>query len=188
MPRLAEVRARVETDLDDATLQTIVDGEIESLQREAGKETETETQYASGLKKIVLKRLPKSITSIKERVTLTADEVTLATDDWRQTGLYGLFRVTDGTNPASRWGAEVVIAYVPEIDTNLRDRIVFDLTFVQRVREDGSDHVERTIATELEEGIDAVSRFGRPTAAARNLRIVVPIGWRRIVATGSAIT
>ncbi len=127
MPRLAEVRARVETDLDDATLQTIVDGEIESLQREAGKETETETQYASGLKKIVLKRLPKSITSIKERVTLTADEVTLATDDWRQTGLYGLFRVTDGTNPASRWGAEVVIAYVPEIDTNLRDRIVFDL-------------------------------------------------------------
>lgn len=127
MPTLAEVRARVETDLDDATLQTLVDGEVESLEREAGGITETETQYASGLKKIVLRRKPNSITSIKERVTLTADEVTLATDDWRQTGQYGLFRVPDGTNSASRWGAEVVIAYVPELDTNLRDRIVFDL-------------------------------------------------------------
>lgn len=127
MPRLAEVRARVETDLDDATLQTIIDGEVEALDREAGGETETETQYASGLKKIVLRRPPKSITSIKERVTLTANEVTLAADDWRQTGQYGLFRVTDGTNPASRWGAEVVVEYVPELDTNLRDRIIFDL-------------------------------------------------------------
>ena len=127
MPTLAEVRARVETDLDDATLQTLVDGEVEALEREAGGITETETQYASGLKKIVLSRKPNSITSIVERITLTADPITLATDDWRQTGQYGLFRVSDGTNPASRWGAEVVIAYVPELDTNLRDRIVFDL-------------------------------------------------------------
>ena len=127
MPTLSEVRARVETDLDDATLRTLIDGEIESLERAVGKETETETQYASGLTKIVLKRLPKSITSIKERVTLTADEVSLSTNDWRQTGLYGLFRVSDGDNSASRWGAEVVIEYVPELDTNLRDRIVFDL-------------------------------------------------------------
>lgn len=127
MPTLAEVRTRVETDLDDATLQTLIDGEVEALQREAGGVTETETQYASGLKKIVLKRLPNSITSINERRTLTADPITLATNDWRQTGQYGLFREANGTNPASRWGAEVVIAYVPELDTNLRDRIVFDL-------------------------------------------------------------
>lgn len=127
MPTLAEVRARVETDLDDATLQTLLDGEVESLQREAGRETETETQFASGLKQIILHRKPASITSINERGTLTADPITLSTNDWRQTGLYGLFRVSDGDNPASRWGAEVVVAYVPELDTNLRDRIVFDL-------------------------------------------------------------
>lgn len=127
MPTVSEVRARVETDLDDATLRTIIDGEVESLQREAGGETETETQYASGLKKIVLKRKPNTITSIDERGTLTADPITLSANDWRQTGLYGIFRLSDGDNPASRWGAEVVIAYVPELDTNLRDRIIFDL-------------------------------------------------------------
>ena len=127
MPNLAEVRARVETDLDDATLQTIIDAEIEALQREAGGETETETQFASGLKKIVLHRQPVSITSINERGTLTADAITLAANDWRQIGLYGLYRLTDGTNPAASWGAEVVIAYVPELDTALRDRVVFDL-------------------------------------------------------------
>lgn len=127
MPTLAEVRARVETDLDDATLQTLVDGEIESLEREAGGETETETQFASGLKKIILHRQPASITSINERGTLTSDPVTLVTDDWRQIGQYGLFRLTDGTNPAASWGAEVVIVYVPELDATLRDRVVFDL-------------------------------------------------------------
>ena len=127
MPTLAEVRARVETDLDDATLQTLLDGEVESLAREAGGETETETQFASGLKQIVLKRIPASITSINERGTATADPITLATDDWRQVGQYGLRRLTDGANPAAHWGAEVVISYVPELDNNLRDRVVFDL-------------------------------------------------------------
>ena len=127
MPTLAETRARVETDLDDATLQTILDSETESLQREAGGPTETETQFASGLKKIILKRKPASITSITERGTLTAAPVTLATNDWRQTGLYGIYRLADGTNPAVSWGAEVVIAYVPELDAALRDRVIFDL-------------------------------------------------------------
>lgn len=127
MPTLAEVRARVETDLDDATLQTIVDSETESLQREAGGPVQTETQFASGLKRIILKRQPASITSIAERGTLTADPVTLDTNDWRQTGLYGIYRLADGTNPAASWGAEVVIVYVPELDTALRDRVVFDL-------------------------------------------------------------
>ena len=127
MPTLSEVRARVETDLDDATLRTLIDGEVESLEREAGGETETETQFASGLKQIVLKRRAASITSINERGTATADPVTLSANDWRTVGNYGLRRLTDGDNPASHWGAEVVIAYVPEIDSNLRDRVVFDL-------------------------------------------------------------
>ena len=127
MPTLAEVRARVETDLDDATLQTIVDSETESLQREAGGPAQTETQFASGLKQIILKRKPASITSITERGTLTAAAVALAANDWRQTGLYGIYRLADGTNPAASWGAEVVIVYVPELDAALRDRVVFDL-------------------------------------------------------------
>lgn len=124
---LGEVRARVETDLDDATLQTVIDAEIESLQREAGGDTETETQFASGLKQIILKRKPKSITSITERGTITADIVALVANDWRQVGQYGIYRLADGTNPAASWGAEVVITYVPELDETLRDRVIFDL-------------------------------------------------------------
>lgn len=127
MPTLAEVRARVETDLDDATLQTIIDGEIEALNRDAGGDTAVETQFASGLKQILLRRKPESITKIEERVTADSDPVTLASNDWRRVGLHTVRRLTDGDNPASGWGAEVVVTYVPEIDVALRDRVIFDL-------------------------------------------------------------
>lgn len=127
MPTVAEVRARVETDLDDATLQTLIDAELEALDREAGGATAAETKLASGLKQIILRRKPDSITGITERFTADSDAVALASNDWRQVGLHTVRRLTDGDNPASAWGAEVVVSYVPEIDQALRDRIVFDL-------------------------------------------------------------
>ncbi len=127
MPTLAEVRARVETDLDDATLQTLIDSEIEALNRDAGGTTAVETQLASGLKQIILRRKPASITNITERIKADSDVVALTANDWRKVGLYAIRRLTDGDNPASGWGAEVVVNYVPEIDEALRDRIIFDL-------------------------------------------------------------
>lgn len=127
MPTLAETRARVETDLDDATLQTIIDAETEALNRHAGGDTETETQFASGLKTIVLKRKPAAITSIIERRCDTSEPVTLDATDWRPVGKYGLRRLFDGLNPSGFWGAEVVIEYAPEMDLQLRERVLFDL-------------------------------------------------------------
>lgn len=127
MPTLAEVRARVETDLDDATLQTLIDAELEALDREAGDATAVETKLASGLKQIILRRKPESITGITERFNADSDAVSLSANDWRQVGLHTVRRLTDGDNPASGWGAEVVVSYVPEIDTALRDVIIFDL-------------------------------------------------------------
>jgi len=127
MPELAEVRARVETDLDDATLQTIIDAEIESLEREVGGATAVQTSLASGLRVFTLNRKPASITSIAERRTEFTDPVVLSANDYRMVGNYQLRRLTDGDNPATCWGQEVVVTYAPDIDQNLRDRIVFDL-------------------------------------------------------------
>ena len=127
MPTVAEVRARVETDLDDATLRTIIDAEVEALEREAGGDTAVETKLASGLKQIILRRKPDSINNITERFNADSDLVLLAQNDWRQVGLHTVRRLADGDNPASGWGAEVVVSYVPEIDQALRDRVIFDL-------------------------------------------------------------
>lgn len=127
MTSLAEVRARVETDLDDATLQTIIDAESEAIERLAGTDSETETQFASGLPVIVLQRLPAEITRITERRCVTSEAVELQSDDWRMSGRYGIRRLHSGTNAAGTWGEEVVIEYVPSIDYRLRDRVLLDL-------------------------------------------------------------
>lgn len=127
MPTLNEVRSRVETDLDDATLQRIIDAETQYLTRRAGGITETETHRAFGLREIVLRRPPASITSIKERRSITGEQVTLAGNDWRQVGNYNLLRLTGGSNSANFWGQEIVVEYKPEIDEDLRERVLLDL-------------------------------------------------------------
>lgn len=128
MPTLTSTRARVETDLDDATLQTIIDAETEFLTRHVGATgSEIETHRAFGLREIVLKRKPESITSIKERRHYTSEEVTLAVDDWRRVGNFNVLRVADGTNPAGFWGQETIVEYVPDTDSQLRERVLLDL-------------------------------------------------------------
>ena len=127
MLSLTEVRARVETDLNDATLGNIIESEVQALERHVGGESATETQFASGLTVLYLRRKPAQITKITERRLVTSDPVTLAKSDWRKIGIYGLRRLFDGANAASTWGEEVIIEYVPELDHRLRDRVVLDL-------------------------------------------------------------
>lgn len=125
---LDKVRNRVETDLDDVTLQTILDGVEQSIVRAAGNaSTETETQMALGAQLIPLRRRHLSITSITERSTIYASATTLAADDYREVGDYEILRLATGTNPRSRWGTEVVVVYVPEVDADLRDSVALDL-------------------------------------------------------------
>ena len=127
---LAGVRLRVETDLDDVTLQLILDRAVQAIERSAGKaSSETETfSDARGAQFIALVRRSTSITSITERATLSTDPaVTLSTDDWRMVGDYKILRLSTGTNSRSRWGREIVVAYVPEIDADLRDSVTLDL-------------------------------------------------------------
>lgn len=123
-----DVRAHVPTDKTEADLQRMIDANVEAINRSAGKaDTDSQTDDASGNPRIVLNRLSTSITSITERRRASSDEVTLSTDDWRKVGDRIFLRLADGTNPASTWGREVVITYVPEIDSDMRDLVTLQL-------------------------------------------------------------
>ncbi len=125
---LAGVRLRVETDLDDVTLQLILDGAVQAIERAAGKaSTETETFMALGAQFVVPYRRRTSITSISERVTIYVDAVTLSANDYRAVGDYRILRLSTGDNARGTWGQEVVVTYVPEIDADLRDSVTLDL-------------------------------------------------------------
>lgn len=124
-----DLRARTDTDLDDPTLQRILDAAVEAVNRAAGSPTEeTEAQLARNSDWTSVLRPVSSITSIVERQRSSSDPVTLAADDYRLVGKYRIFRFTDGTNPARCWGDELLITYVPEADTATRDRVALDLS------------------------------------------------------------
>lgn len=125
---LSDLRARVETDLDDATLQRILDAAEQEVVRHAGaKASEIETISAAGTAWLALVRRHLAVSSIKERRSLYGDQVTLSANDWREAGDYKLLRLPTGDNPASTWGCEVVVTYAPEIDEQQRNRIILDL-------------------------------------------------------------
>lgn len=125
---IADLKLRVETDLDDTVLQRILDSAVAAVDRSAGNATsETETVNASGSRWIVLNRRHDTIDSITERRYHDSDAVTLSSNDYRQVGDYKLLRIASGDNESLTWGEEVVIAYTPEVDQDVRDRVALDL-------------------------------------------------------------
>lgn len=128
---LSDVRKRVETDLDDATLQAILDGAVEDVNRRAGDAaSQSETFRAWGAPEISLGRRAAAITEVVEIRSRHESPVTLSANDFRRSGDYRLVRVLGGDNPASCWGFEVTVEYVPEIDASLRDRVTLDVVQV----------------------------------------------------------
>ena len=123
------LRARVESDLDDTTLQRILDSAVKAIDRAAGSATaEVENHIAANSEWISIVRPAASVTSIKERRAVSATQVTLATNDYRQIGPYRFRRLPDGDNGATFWGDEVELTYVPEVDTDIRDRAALDIS------------------------------------------------------------
>ncbi len=128
---IADLQLRVETDLDDATLQRILDAAVKAVDRAAGKTTaETETKIAANSMWLILNRRSTGITTVSERRLFSDSQVTLAVDDYRKVGDYRILRLADGTNPARFWGSEVEIVYTPELDQEVRDRVALDLSQV----------------------------------------------------------
>lgn len=128
---IANVQSRVETDLDDTTLQRILDAAVLAIERVAGNaDVEVSTFVDARNETFSIHRPATSITSIIERRRRTSVAVTLATDDYRQLGDYGFYRRQDGTNPARLWGDEVEITFVPRVDVAIRDNVTTELCLV----------------------------------------------------------
>lgn len=125
---VSQLKARVETDLDDRTLGLIIAAEEEAIVRQNGDASEVETHLASGVSKLILKRRPVSVESVTERRSSVDAAVVLDATDYRMIGKRILYRLGDGTNPGNSWGAEVVVTYTADIDANLRDRVLLDLS------------------------------------------------------------
>lgn len=125
---LADVRARVETDLDDPTLQRILDAAVEDVNRRAGNPgSQTETFRALGAREIALSRRAVEITEVMEIPSRDGEPVVLSANDYRRSGDYRLVRMSGGDNSSGCWGFEVVVEYVPETDAKLRDRVTLDV-------------------------------------------------------------
>lgn len=127
---LVDVRQRHETDLDDTTLQRVLDGALEEVNRYAGDGTQqVETfLYDSARRFIDVMRPIASVTSINEwRGLLDSSAVTLAANDWRLIGKHRLLRLNSGDNASSAWGQETIVDYVPQVDAKLRESITLDL-------------------------------------------------------------
>ena len=129
----AQVREHVETDLVDDALGRLNDAaDLRVIQRGGPLANETDTfvvdsnDYPEGRdKSIFLERLPGAISSVSEQI-FDNTPVVLAADDYYQVGTQ-LERRDDGTNPRSRWGHRVIVAYVPESDEAIRKQIIIDL-------------------------------------------------------------
>ncbi len=125
---VADLHARVETDLDTTVLQRILDAAVAAVDRAAGKTTaETQTLVATHSEWVALTRRHTAIVSVTERRRHSADAVVLSSNDYREVGGYRILRLASGDNGASCWGAEVSIVYTPEVDADVRDRVALDL-------------------------------------------------------------
>lgn len=126
-----DVRARVETDLQDEVLERMLAAAAEEIADHAGPaDSVVEHFSALGAPEIALSRPASGISEIKERAGTTSDEVTLAADDYRQLGPYRIRRLPGGTNGASYWGSEVKVTYAPSADLNLRDQVALELVLM----------------------------------------------------------
>ena len=122
---VAEARAHVDTDLDDASLgRYLDDSESKIVELYGAAATHTET-HDGETRSLFLSRPITSITTVVE--TISDISTTLASDDYRVIGSRELRRLQAGTNGRRRWGDDVAITYVPVSDANQRTRVQVDL-------------------------------------------------------------
>lgn len=128
---VAQLRAHVETDLDDTALQAILDSEEGEIVKRYGAHASATELLRGGERLLFLTRPAASITSVTEEVdgVFAEPSVTvLAADDYRiwQGGRY-LERLTTGTNPRLYWGDRVTVVYTPADETAQRTLILVNL-------------------------------------------------------------
>ena len=115
---LAKMRAQVETDYDDTTLQSVIDSVEIMIDKYIGPSTGyvSEQDDTDMLTVIYLPVDAASITSIVEYTGTESEptKTTLAADDYElSVGGDQVRRLSDGTNPRTKWGWSAVITFDP---------------------------------------------------------------------------
>ena len=135
---VAELKARVECDLDDTALQTLIDTNEQEIIARYGPYRDPTTPITEAL--LGRRRrldLARPIDDTEPVVVVEVDdestETTLDTTDYRVWGDRFLERLSMGTNRPerrSRWAPRVVVTYVPQDDTPRRDEVTVKLVML----------------------------------------------------------
>lgn len=123
---VAEVRAHVESDLDDDAFGRLIDDADAEIIARLGALASSVEVHKGGTERIWPHRKVSSITSIVERIdeqntTLVATDYALDSDS------RALERLQGGSNPRSEWAPQVTVTYVPVDETARRKRLLVDL-------------------------------------------------------------
>lgn len=117
-----DVRARIETDFDDAAIQRMINAAYEAIEERHGSSSQVTDRFrAGGTDTVVLTRKAGTIVEVRVRPYPTADVVVLDPAEYRLWGPMMLTRV------GATWEYEVEVDYIPHTNTELRDRVALDL-------------------------------------------------------------
>lgn len=131
----AVIQSFAPSDLDDASLQLVIDAEEAAIVRRYGPHASAVETVIGGTRLIALAREAVSITSVVENVTALDSGVTLTTSEYLFTQPYLLERIGSGYGWGARtheypyliWGRQVRITYVPVDETAQRTLALVNL-------------------------------------------------------------
>ena len=113
-----ELRLRISTTLDDATLQSLLDAAETAIVGQIGAPDVVQEYLRASGDLLILSRSASELTAVIENdVTLDEDDYELRADG--QT----LRRLRTGPNPNSRWRGRIDLTYVPLDDMAERERV-----------------------------------------------------------------
>jgi hypothetical protein len=123
-----ELRAQVQTGVDDVELQTIIDREEAEIISRYGAHADGVITIAEtvdgGQCSLYLKRRIASISSISEAQSLGGAATTLTSTQYHVWAGQGrITRLAEGT----RWGRSVTVTYVPADDRPLRTQVLIEI-------------------------------------------------------------
>lgn len=120
------VADHIEHDLSSSAITRLLDDAEEEIIARYGAHA-TQTDFLLGQSEYLFTKRPiSSVTSITE-TSGTTDTVLASNDYSVKTGGWRLKRLSNGTNPASRWSEEVTIVYVPVDDLDRRNVVGLQL-------------------------------------------------------------
>ncbi len=144
MALLNRLKGRVETDLTDLELETMIDETVAEIEARFGI-VGSITILLDGRRKFMVVHRP-----INEGLTVTvveisvafaggsANETTLSADDYRiRDGGRTIERLLDGTNGATSWAPVVQLTYTPTSDQPQRDEVVIRVVMADIGRSTG---------------------------------------------------